>query len=335
MSTKIQWTDRVWNPVTGCTKVSQGCKNCYAETIANRKLPHGGFTDRPFTTVRTHEDRLTQPLKWRKPSRVFVNSMSDLFHEAAPFEFIDKVFAIMALAPRHTFQILTKRPERMREYLTHPDVGQRIAEDAMLWKHKGSFDGAEAEPDWTAEDAENYIAAWPLPNVWLGTSVENQETADERIPLLRATPAAVRFISYEPALSVVDFSKHLHVTWVYSAGDGQPHPANDGRGGWWTDLGVRSSEGELPRPDWIIVGGESGHHARQFDIEWARVVIAQGAAAGIRVFVKQLGANPLDSRAHIRDLADALAATGAFLKASKGDDPFEWPPDLRVREFPA
>jgi len=163
---RIAWTERVWNPVTGCTKVSAGCKNCYAEAIAHRY-----WGERKFADVRTHPERLDAPLHWRKPSRVFVNSMSDLFHEDVPDEFIMEVFNMMAAAKQHTFQILTKRPRRMSELLQN----------------------------WGVE----------FPNVWLGVSVENQEQALSRIPYLIATPASVRWLSVEPLLGPMAFSANL------------------------------------------------------------------------------------------------------------------------------
>jgi len=216
-NTSIEWTDATWNPVTGCSKVSAGCKNCYAEAIADRFWAGS----RKFTDVMCHEDRLMEPLKWKKPRRVFVNSMSDLFHEDVPDEFIDKIFAVMALADKHKFQILTKRPSRMQSYV----VG---------------------------------LVSRPPSNVWLGVSVEDQATADERIPLLIETPAAVRFVSYEPALGPVDFSK------------------------------VPGQSRVVARiPDWIIVGGESGANARPCKVEWIRKAVTQCAAAGVACFVKQ------------------------------------------------
>jgi protein gp37 len=177
-TTSIEWTDRVWNPVTGCTKVSPGCKHCYAETIADRfwstqykpVLDHTrqGVLERArrFTDIQCHADRLAEPGSWRKPSRVFVNSMSDLFHDEVPGAFIEQVFAAMVATPRHTYQILTKRADNMRRFM-------------VAWQQRhGSVP----------------------PNVWLGVSVENQEHGDERIPLLLQAPAAVRFLSCEPLL---------------------------------------------------------------------------------------------------------------------------------------
>src|SRR4030043_622195 len=157
---KIEWTESTWNPVTGCTKVSDGCKNCYAECMAKRFWRNGvnGDNYRPFTEVRCHPARLEQPLHWKKPAHIFVDSMSDLFHKDVPNTFIDQVFWIMMMAPIHIFIVLTKRPKRMLE--------------------------------WVNKNYQN-----PLPNVWLGVSVEDQKTADERIPLLLQTPAAMRFVS--------------------------------------------------------------------------------------------------------------------------------------------
>lgn len=181
--TKIEWTDKSWNPVTGCTKVSAGCQNCYAETIAKRF-----WGDRKFSDVQCHEDRLDYPLKWKKPQRIFVNSMSDLFHEDVPDSFIDDIFFVMSQAQQHTYQILTKRPKRMME-----------------WMNREAWD--EGAPSWA----------------WLGVSIENQEVLDERAQLLLQTPAAIRFVSLEPLLSEVDLSPYLDsylpLDWVIVGGE--------------------------------------------------------------------------------------------------------------------
>lgn len=285
--TKIQWTDKVWNPVTGCTKVSAGCKNCYAERIAGRRLPAGGFVDRAFTDVRCHPERLDAPLRWRKPRRVFVNSMSDLFHEDVPAQFIGNVFNVCSRCPQHTFQVLTKRPERMRRIIG---------------------------------------AVPPPPNVWLGVSVEDQATADERIPLLLQTPAAVRFVSYEPALGPVRLTSITDGTFGRDA--------------------LRVDDNSLGWPekhiDWVIVGGESGPGARPCDVAWVRSVVEQCRAAGVPCFVKQLGARPVGLREEcdrcnwqLRTGRHGLDCPGIpVLRGRKGGDPAEWPEDLRVREFP-
>jgi protein gp37 len=198
----IEWTESTWNPVTGCTKVSQGCKHCYAKHQAWPRLkasPQTVYFGREFEDVQCHPERLDQPLRWTKPRRIFVNSMSDLFHEAVPESFIDSVWAVMALAPHHTYQILTKRPERMRNYLTHPERYQRVLRAAdpfrqMRPKLGGIGISDPASPAWWRQ-------------VWLGVSVEDQATADERIPLLLDTPAAVRWISAEPLLGPVDLTR--------------------------------------------------------------------------------------------------------------------------------
>jgi len=227
MPPNISWTDESWNPVTGCTPVSEGCQNCYAKKLS-RRFPHDYAEGQPlpFSKVALHPDRLDIPLHWRKPRMVFVPSMGDLWHDDVPDEFIDRVFAVMALAgcerqrckggsrckhdeyessgcwmqdegfeqPAHTFQILTKRPERMRDYLRRRSEWNQEIYDAA-----GDFGFTEM--------ADSIgLLGWPLPNVWLGVSVENQKAADERIPLLLDTPAAVRFVSAEPLLGPLELA---------------------------------------------------------------------------------------------------------------------------------
>lgn len=169
-ASKIEWTDATWNPVTGCTKVSAGCKNCYAERLWPRiegaRIKRAGGVARPFTDVRVHAERLDAPLRWREPRRIFVNSMSDLFHEDVPDEFIDRVFAVMALCPQHRFQILTKRPERMLAYMATATRESLIA-------------------GWIEDQYDQLMQrlnVWPLRNVWHGASIEDQPTADARVP---------------------------------------------------------------------------------------------------------------------------------------------------------
>jgi protein gp37 len=215
----IEWTDATWNPVTGCSKVSPGCAHCYAETLSLRF----GWTPGLWTpanaslNVSLRPDRLSQPLAWRRPRMVFVNSMSDLFHELVPFEFIDRVFAVMAETPKHTYQILTKRPEVMTKY------------------------------------ACRYVRAHraPLPNVWMGVSVENNRWTG-RVDVLRETPAAVRFISAEPLLGPLDRL-------------------------------------DLAGIDWLIVGGESGPRHRPMDPAWARALRDRARDSGVAFFFKQWG----------------------------------------------
>lgn len=253
-STAIEWTDATWNPVTGCSRVSEGCRNCYAAALAPRLAAMGqrGYTDLPWTkknapkNVQTHVDRLDAPLHWKKPRLVFVNSMSDLFHPLVPFEFVDKVFAVMALARRHTFQILTKRPERMAEYAGAMSRAARIGKYMTLDGLKLRDDASDEMARWRRSGVP-----WPLPNVWLGTSVEDGRVRG-RIDHLRQSPAAVRFLSCEPLIG----------------------PLN---------------EIDLDGMHWVIVGGESGHGHRPIDAEWVRDIREQTAEAGAAFFFKQWG----------------------------------------------
>lgn len=302
----IEWTDETWNPVTGCTKVSPGCAHCYAETFAER---FRGVPGHPFEQgfdLKLWPERLTKPFTWKKPRKVFVNSMSDLFHEDVPFEFIDRVFAVMALSPQHTFQVLTKRPERMREYVQSrvPSAECRVG---IILAALGL--GASQPGD----------VEWPLPNVWLGTSVENQHWADIRIPELLATPAAVRFLSCEPLLGPLDLRPWL--TRVPTSGDG-----------WRLTGGTALAIADIVL-DWVIVGGESGPKARAFDLAWARSIVAQCREAGVPVFVKQLGWRPY---LELGPGSPNAVKVVHFLdlKSRKGGDMAEWPEDLRVREWP-
>lgn len=249
---KIEWTDKTWNPTTGCNKVSSGCKNCYAEVMHKRMmtLAPKKYTKEFSAGVQTHEDELTKPLRWKKPQRIFVNSMSDLFHEDVHGAFIDFVFATMALCPQHTFQILTKRPQRMMELLTREKV------KASVWHIARMNALRKLGKDWFSDSFE-----WPLPNVWLGTSCENQQTADERIPFLLQTPAALHFISCEPLLGEIDLEGFL--------------PPNERL--------------ERPNIDWVIAGGESGPGARPMHPDWVRSLRDQCNAAGVKFFFKQWG----------------------------------------------
>lgn len=248
-NTAIEWTDATWNPVTGCSKVSEGCRHCYAAVLAPRLAAMGqdAYTDLPWTkknapkNVKLHPDRLVQPLRWAKPRRIFVNSMSDLFHELIPFEFVDRVFAVMALAPRHTFQVLTKRPERMAEYFGPLDVRAQEIEAAIMEMRSGVS---------ATKLGEDQTLSWPLPNVWLGTSVEDEQVR-ARVDHLRCVPAAVRFLSCEPLIGPLDLN--------------------------------------LDGIHWVIVGGESGRGHRPIQAQWVRDIRAQSEAAGAAFFFKQWG----------------------------------------------
>lgn len=257
----IVWTDETWNPLRGCSRVSAGCMNCYAETMASRFCGAG----QPYEGTINHETRrwsgaiklvpehLQDPLRWKRPRRVFVNSMSDLFHESVPDEFIDHVFAVMTLAPQHTFQVLTKRPARMLEYLSkYP-----------CWRWLDA--GKKIKPPQLGMGGIVSTVRGVLPNVWLGVSVENQEAADERIPLLLQTPAAVRWVSMEPLLGPVNLIEAM----------GMREPGSRFNG--WAEL------------DWVVVGGESGKNVRPMHPDWVRNLRDQCKFAGVPFMFKQWG----------------------------------------------
>jgi len=279
--TKIEWTEATWNPITGCSVHSPGCTNCYAMKLAGTRLQHhpsrAGLTvdtkAGPVWTgaVRFNEQWLDQPLRWKRPRMIFVCAHGDLFHESVPDEWIDRVFAVMALAPQHTFQVLTKRSARMREYLAAFQDRPEAFARAMAFVVRAA--GRPGQLGLTAID--NML--WPIPNIWLGVSVEDQARADERIPDLLATPAAVRWLSCEPLLGRVDLTM-LHYDGITNVdclrgmhGARQPMLA------------------ECDRIDWIVAGGESGHGARPMHPDWARSLRDQCAAAGVPFFFKQWG----------------------------------------------
>lgn len=289
----IEWTQATWNPVTGCDRISPACDHCYALTLAKRLKamgqPHYQTDGHPRTSgpgfgVATHPEALTVPLGWRRPRLIFVNSMSDLFHARVPDVFIAQVFAVMATAGHHTFQVLTKRPGRMVRLLNGDAFPKEV------------FDLAAAR--YGAD-----VLTWPMPNLWVGTSVETQRYADQRIPKLLATPAAIRFLSCEPLLGPLDLRPWLP-------------PARQAVAAFAHQL---RRAGGRPTIDWVIAGGESGPGARPMRLDWVRGLRDQCQAAGVAFFCKQLGS--CWARNHRAD--------------PKGGDPARWPEDLRVRAFPA
>lgn len=298
--TGIEWTNATWNPVRGCSRVSAGCENCYAEKVAGRfsgpGLPYEGLARigkngaRWTGKVQVIENHLMDPLRWTKPRRIFVNSMSDLFHEGLGNEEIAAIFGIMASEDRHTFQVLTKRAARMRdwfEWVANGHPAGPLHEVAYRAKVILNVDGSVIDRG----------ASWPLPNVWLGVSAEDQATADERIPLLLETPAAVRWVSAEPLLGSIDFFAFLKTP-----------PRDEGL------TALRSPE--MPGLDWVVVGSESGPGARPMDLPWAVKIAEDCQEAGVPIFTKQI-ATP-DGRAH---------------GDPKGGDPGWWPVYM-PREFP-
>jgi len=355
--TSIEWATATWNPTRGCSRVSPGCGGpngvggCYAEKVAVRfsgpGLAYEGLTTRGRWNgvMKLVEKKIDDPLRWKTPERIFVNSMSDLFHENLTNHEIARVFATMARAHWHTFLVLTKRHERLPRFF------------------------AEQEPP--------IGFAWPLPNVWLGVSVENQEYADRRIPELLQAPATVRFLSIEPLLGPVNLKRVGTLQTLASAmprevarirDQARPHTASGMQIDTLSEVrtiyhqtpdhmgGFTCTPGK-PRIDWVIVGGESGPGARPCNVAWIRSIAQQCRAAAVPVFVKQLGAN-------VRDRNDAgfdgddetswpddprmsrikhLVPEGnemqgdlvrVHLRDRKGGNMHEWPPDIRVREFP-
>lgn len=347
--TKIEWTHvpgykgETWNPVIGCARVSAGCRNCWAEKMARRLVEmsgHNGTGGGPYAEVVKWDgrspvgsadeagaeygtplplwngnalflpERLDQPLRWRKPRCIFVPSMGDLFHRDITNEQIAAVFGVMAACPQHIFIIATKRARGMRGWF---DWLRVLRAQAL----------GDAEVRICIGAADRYglrrghvdYPPWPLPNVWLGVSVENQPTADERIPLLLQCPAAVRWVSYEPALGPVDWRNIV-----------------DSEGGRYDSLtgGMSGSEDQGgPALDWIVCGGESGPGARPFDVNWARATIEQCRETATACFIKQLGAHPVRSQP-----GAGPGAYGVVLRHRKGADPDEWPAGLRVRQYP-
>ena len=337
--TSIEWVKnpdgsqgRTWNPIRGCTRVSPGCGGpgphggCYAEGIAARFSGPGqpfegiaemrGGKGRWTGKLAFVEAKLIEPLRVRKPTTWFVNSMSDLFHEAVPDAWIDRVFAVIALCPQHTFQCLTKRSARMRAYLSRTagdgrvDVRNHLAWDVVprvMNQFSPQWRGEAPEGPWRSR-AIQAGTIWPLPNVWLGVSAEDQRRADERIPDLLATPAAVRFVSAEPLLRPIDF----RAGWLTGHDDGpcpRSDPGCDGDEGDCHDTCERQ-----PRLDWIIVGGESGPNARPMHPAWARSIRDQSAEAGVAYLFKQWGAwAPARDAANV-ERSEGQGSHGAILE---------------------
>lgn len=287
---KIEWTQKTWNPIVGCSLKSPGCTNCYAMKMAGRleamgQAPYQGTTQRTKNgfawtgQVNLSETALLAPLKRKTPTVYFVNSMSDLFHESVPDEWIDRIFAVMALCPQHTFQVLTKRSDRMRAYFEGIENGNegRLLGDG--WRD-ALVEGC-AQNIWQKLTGDQTVDEWlavhlPLLNVWLGVSVEDQARADERIPDLLDTPAAVRFLSCEPLLGPLDL-------------ECVPWPANWNRSVDDVSDGIDPLRYSASKIDWVICGGESGPGARPMHPDWARSLRDQCAAAGTAFFFKQWG----------------------------------------------
>lgn len=341
VKTEISWTDSTWSPIrarvkadaheiailhgwndlaeivkamTGhvgqhCEQISDGCKFCYSKSNQHRRLPHNG-TGLPFdkrsrelVDIFLDEEVLQEPLKWKTPKKIFVENQSDLFGEWAEEGMLDDVFALMAMTPQHTYQVLTKRAERMQDYLSTQGRLMEIAE-------RGTQLAFDAVSKWGRNDVPGMIwnrnsdpiiqwktlPVWPLPNVWCGVSVENRNML-ERIDFLKDTPTAIRFISFEPLLE---------------------------------DLGALNLSGI----HWAIAGGESGHGARPCHIHWIRSILRECRRQNVACFIKQLGARPMQYLTAEQSLGNVGKDWRMILQDSKGGDPAEWDEDLRVQEFP-
>jgi len=243
-NTKIEWAEKTWNPITGCTKISEGCKNCYAEKMSKRLAGRYGYPKYNPFAVTFHEDKLEEPLKWKKPSMVFVCSMGDLFHDDVDFELQNKIFSIIRKCSQHTFLILTKRPEKMRDFLK---CYRACGEYHITYK-----------------------------NVWLGVTVENQEQADKRIPILLEIPATKRFVSIEPMLEEVDLNC-------------VPFPDNWRDKDDWVSDGIDPLRFTKSHIEWVICGGETGQNARKIQTEWVRSLRDQCQVANVPFFFKKMG----------------------------------------------
>lgn len=353
--TSIEWTDFSSNPVIyrdregrvvwACVKKSAGCKNCYAESIANHYRRGGPFNAAVMATLtpELNENELWKMLTARRVGgkdvdggRCFPGDMTDLFGEWVPDELLDVLMVVFAYRRRVTWQVLTKRSDRARDYFgvmaSDSEEYRRRWDVARARVRQLFIDRGRRASMGPAEYIGMMMAhqRWPLPNVHLGVSVENQETADERVPILLQTPAAIRWVSYEPALGQVNFA---------AFGPHEYVPVNGAHGDDCATCGtfttIRHSN-LAARLDWIVVGGESGPGARPLDIAWARQTVQQCKAAGVPVFVKQLGSRPYDGSAQSCDASTCCIHDYARirLRDRKGGDMAEWPEDLRVRELP-
>lgn len=321
--TGIQWSEATWNFTTGCDQVSPGCDQCYALTLAGRLKLMGSpkyqtdgnpETSGPGFGIAVHPDVLDLPLSWVKPRRIFVNSMSDLFHDGVPDDIIAKAFAVMAACTQHTFQILTKRHGRMRSLLNREVFRQLVM-------GVGNDRGLRARIPAHLDGGGLAQINWPLTNVHLGVSAEDQPRADLRIPALLDTPAAVRWVSLEPLLGPVDLCNlHAHNGALIDclAGD------------------VKNADGEVYAAcpsalDWVVVGGESGtgNTTRPLQVAWIRTLVRQCRTTNVPVFVKQLGTDWA-----ARTYTGPGGTTVRANRDHKAANMRWWPADLRVREYP-
>lgn len=316
-NTKIEWAQKSWNPLgavapfTGkkgwhCTHVAEGCRFCYAEAM-NRRLGTGlEYTAQNRTQVDWYLKDLVLPLKWKEPQKIFTASMTDLFHEDVFSYWLDRIYAVMALSPQHTYQNLTKRSERRQKYLSDPAVQHRVERQIETLVSGGNAPAVAG-------------IEWPLPNVWEGTSVAHDADMGQVQALIK-TPAALRWVSYEPAIGPVDWYPWLGT----GLRDQLPETHWDGQ-----------IEEVFTGLHWIVVGGESGAQARPFDLQWARDTITAGQKAQVPVFVKQLGSRPYQRVPDPFNEDPHQFLRLPYRSHGKGGNWDEWPEDLRVRQYPA
>jgi protein gp37 len=321
--TSIEWADKTWSPIIGCDRVSPGCDSCYAITTAHIRTSNprpsiaqafAGTTHRTadrvdWTGQINHlEDRLTQPFAWKKHLKVFVNSQSDLFHKDVDTDFIAKAFAVMALTPQHSYQILTKRHARMRSLLNQPNFWNEVGKHARRTAYQNPRAQEWIEEGVSACDPTTWESLRYLPNVHLGVSVENQHWADIRIPALLDTPAAIRWISAEPLLGPVDLTR------LAANSHQQPDMVYDALGQRYGVPG-RWQAATTARLDWVVAGGESGPKARPMHPDWARALRDQCAAAGVPYLFKQWGEwgveAPLDDQGRLLNTRRGMGITVA------------------------
>lgn len=331
--TSIEWTGRSFNPIrarnsktgkTGwhCAHASPGCIHCYSEN-RNKWVGTGldfkpGHLQSNSIEIFFDDRMLMEPLRVKTPEKWFPCSMTDLFGEFVKDEWIDRIFAVMALCPQHTFQVLTKRSEGMRHYLNDLGAPRRIYELACDMAVEHELNIVLIAPSMRLDQVAPpigprvYLDQWPLPNVWLGVSAEDQRRWDERTADLKATPAALRWVSMEPMLEPI------------AMGLGRIHHHPDNQPSEHLDALVRAARDHMGGAiHWVVVGGESGPGARPFALEWGTDIVRQCQAAGVPVFVKQIGAKPVNGEGARHPISDRK---GAIME--------EWPAELRVRQMP-
>ncbi|MGW0647344.1 DUF5131 family protein [Streptomyces umbrinus] len=328
-STSIEWTrsedgtpGATWNPVTGCTEVSDGCDNCYAKTFAERWRGKKGHHFENGFDIALRPERLQLPLRWRRPRRVFVNSMSDLFHPGILDAYIVDVFAMMAITPQHTYQVLTKRHGRMTSLLNQSEFWYRVGRQA---RHLGYGQNGRAAHCFA--DGRNIydLTVWEqlrhLDNCWLGVSVEDQKWAEIRVPALLGTPAAVRFLSCEPLLGPVWISDYV---WrLCLCCDGEGHDEACAR-----CAGSGCESGHIRQLDWVIVGGESGRRARPMHPDWARSLRDQCTEDRVPFFMKQWGEHAPEDHGHDRGAITLIDTQGRSWNRTEAGAP---PGAVRMR----